>query len=340
MSTLVTGGSGFIGTQLVQLLLARGETVRILDHQPGPPGTVSFLGDIRDRELSARAVSGVDLIYHLAAEHRDDVRPISLYDDVNVEATRHLLDAASTAGTARFVFASSVAVYGLAAGIPSEDAIATPFNDYGRTKLEAERLVRTWAVGHPARRAIIVRPSVVFGEDNRGNVHTLLDQISRDRFIMVGRGENRKSMAYVKNVAEFFGYVAKLPDSEEIYNYADMPDLSMKDLFEYTCLAFGKPARRHRLPYGLGLSAGYVFDLIGALTGRRLPVSSVRIRKFCANTQIDTSRKDASGFRPSYTLYEGLARTIRHEFGVGQAATTAPPEPPRDTVNAPVERKV
>lgn len=330
MTILVTGGSGFIGTQLVENLLARGRVVRVLDHHPALPGAQSLQGDVRDRALVARAVEGVQLIYHLAAEHRDDVQPVSLYDDVNVTATRHLLDCAGRAGTRTIVFTSSVAVYGLAAGMPAEDTAPTPFNDYGRTKLEAEALVRAWADAHPGRRAIIVRPSVVFGEDNRGNVYNLLEQIARGRFVMVGRGENRKSMAYVKNVADFLDHVVGLPAPASLYNYADKPDLSMNELLETVTTMLDRPRRKLRLPYGLGLAIGHLCDLAAAASGRRLPVSAVRVKKFCASTQIDTARAQASGFHPAYSLHQGLERTIAHEFqpgrAAGRSATASPPQ--------------
>ena len=317
MTILVTGGSGFIGRALVRRLLARGETVRVLDRHRGPAGTTSIEGDIRDPALVERAVEGVELICHLAAEHRDDVQPASLYDEVNVTATRHLVEAAARAGVGKILFTSSVAVYALGVDLPSEATPPAPFNDYGRTKLEAERVVRAWADQAPGRRTIIVRPSVVFGENNRGNVYTLLEQITRGRFVMVGRGDNRKSMAYVENLADFLIHVAGLPDPAPVYNYADKPDLSMRELIGLARTLLGRPPPRLRLPYPLGLAAGHACDLIAAATGRRLPVSAIRVRKFCANTRIATTCRDLSGFRPAYSLREGLERMIRHEFGPG-----------------------
>lgn len=327
MTTLVTGGSGFIGTQLVHSLLARGEEVRVLDHNPALPGATSFRGDLRERDLVERAVEGATLIYHLAAEHRDNVQPVSLYDEINVDATRHLAEAAARAGVRTIVFTSSVAVYGLDVGIPSEDTPPQPFNDYGRTKLEAEQVIRGWADAAPGRRAIIVRPSVVFGENNRGNVYNLLDQITRGRFVMVGRGENRKSMAYVRNLVDFLIYVAGRPDPKPVYNYADKPDLSMNELILFARRLLDQPPPRLRLPYAIGLAAGYAFDLVAAVSGWRLPVSAIRVRKFCASTQVATAYKDSSGFRPAYSLQEGLERMIRHEFGAGRADFyQAPPD--------------
>ncbi len=193
MRVLVTGGSGFIGSRLVADLLKGGHSVLILDkvvsaHYPD----LCQIGDVRDREAVSRAVKDVDLVYHLAAEHRDDVRPISLYYEVNVEGTKILTDACIVSGVKHIIFTSSVAIYGLNAGIPSETTPPDPFNDYGRSKLQAEEILRQWRTEDLSRCLTIIRPSVVFGEGNRGNVFNLVRQINSGRFVMVGKGKNQK----------------------------------------------------------------------------------------------------------------------------------------------------
>ena len=101
------------------------------------------------------------------------------------------------------VFTSSVAVYGFAAPDTDEKGPLHPFNDYGRTKMEAEEVYQEWLKGGTGRMLTIVRPTVVFGPRNRGNVYNLLRQMASGRFAMVGSGKNVKSMAFVENVASF-----------------------------------------------------------------------------------------------------------------------------------------
>lgn len=316
MKILVTGGSGFIGSRLVDELLLTGSEIRILDKVPSrhhPEATM--VGDIRHIDVVSSACEGIATIYHLAAEHRDDVSPSSLYWDVNVEGAKNLVSAAKRAGARRIVFTSTVAVYGLQNPTAREDAEPNPFNEYGRSKLGAERVLLEWAREEPNRSLSIVRPCVVFGEGNRGNVHNLLTQIRSGRFIMIGTGENRKSMAYVGNIARF---LAELCDSEpgiSILNYADKPDMSMRELVAFARKQFGMSVSTGMsLPFWAGLLVGYSFDAVSFFARKTLPVSSVRVKKFCAETTVSTARLDAWNFVRPYNLQEGLERMIRADF--------------------------
>ena len=93
-------------------------------------------------------------------------------------------------------------MYGLNT-LANEEAEPRPFNDYGRTKFAAEKVLKEWQAGFSDRSLTIVRPTVIFGEKNRGNVYNLLKQIAHGPFVMIGNGKNKKAMAYVGNVADF-----------------------------------------------------------------------------------------------------------------------------------------
>ncbi|MBU1568073.1 MAG: NAD-dependent epimerase/dehydratase family protein [Proteobacteria bacterium] len=317
MKILVTGGSGFIGTRLVGELLEGGHEVRILDKVPSTHySNICQVGDVRDLKAVDMAVRGVDIVYHLAAEHRDDVRPISLYYEVNVDGTQNLANACAANGVHRFIFASSVAVYGLNAGSPSEDNPTNPFNEYSRSKLQGENVLKQWAGENPGASLTIVRPTVVFGEGNRGNVYNLVKQIASGRFIMVGNGDNRKSMAYIGNISAFFKYIgeAKLTGIK-IFNYVDKPDLSMNELVGSVRNFIGKPSKRFpRLPYGLGMLGGFCFDMISTLTGKKFPISCIRVKKFCADTTVSIGALKETDFVPPYSINKGIEFFLNNEF--------------------------
>jgi nucleoside-diphosphate-sugar epimerase len=312
----IVGGSGFIGTAVAQRLRRDGRAFRIVDIQDSatfPEHRVH--GDIRDLSGLAQAVRG-DALIHLAAVHRDDVSPRSLYDDVNVAGTRNVCAAAERAGINRIVFASSVAVYGFAPPGTDETGTRAPFNDYGRTKAEAEDVLRAWQAAAPHLRSLtLVRPTVVFGPGNRGNVYNLLRQIATGRFIMIGSGTNTKSMAYVGNVADFFCHCLGLGPGVHVFNYTDGPDLSMNQLVRMVRRElFGKNDVGLRMPLALGLGLGRVADVVAAVTRRRLPVSWIRVKKFASTTSFASARKDALGFRPITTLEMALRLTLDAEF--------------------------
>lgn len=161
----------------------------------------------------------------------------------------------------------------------------------------------------------IVRPTVIFGEKNKGNVYNLLGQIASDRFIMVGNGKNKKSMGYVLNLSRFLTILAQINPGRHAYNYADKPDLSTEELVTTALKAFGKGHRiNFRIPYAIGLLGGYAFDLLAKITGRTYPVSSIRIKKFCAETRVCAERLKEIGFIPPYSLTDGLSRMIASDF--------------------------
>jgi GlcNAc-P-P-Und epimerase len=320
MKMLVTGGSGFIGTRLVSELIESGHEPVIFDKAPSDihPGRV-VLGDVRDLDALTDAIKGHDAVFNLAAEHRDDVRPLSLYDEVNIGGARNVVDACERTGCRRIVFTSSVAVYPLRggnAGYPSEDTPPEPFNNYGHSKLRAEEVFREFAAADETVNLTIVRPCVVFGERNRGNVYNLLKQLNSGRFLMVGDGSNKKSMAYVGNIVSFLGKCLDFGPGVRCYNYADKPDMSTREIVEIARKCFGRTGliSRVRVPYGIGITLGYAADGVGRVLQRPLPVSSIRVKKFCADTTVSAERLDKSGFERACSLEEALVRTIKSEF--------------------------
>lgn len=161
---------------------------------------------------------------------------------------------------------------------------------------------------------MIIRPTVVFGEQSRGNIYNLLRQIASGKFVMIGRGENRKSMAYVENVAGFSEYSMNFKPGVKIYNFIDKPDFTMNSLVANVHLILGRSAKVGcRLPYAVGYLIGKSFDFFAAITGKRFTISSIRVKKFCANSVYNTAI-DKTGFNPPVPFEQALAQTVRYEF--------------------------
>jgi nucleoside-diphosphate-sugar epimerase len=310
----VIGGSGFVGTRLIAELGSM-NCVNFDLKMSHSFREVTRIGDIR--EPSSVVIDDTsECVVVLAAEHRDDVSPTSKYYLTNVEGTKNVLREMDKKGVKRLIFTSSVAVYGLNKDNPDEDHAIDPFNHYGKSKWAAEKEIEAWYEKDPNGKSVtIIRPTVIFGEKNRGNVYNLLSQIASGKFLMIGKGENKKSMAYVGNVVAFIKY--RLEIAEEgyhVYNYIDKPDLTMNVLLSFIEKSLDKKIPSIRIPKWLGYAGGFGFDVLSFIFRKKLAVSSVRVRKFVATTQFDASKVHSSGFRAPYTLEEGLDRTLKYEF--------------------------
>ncbi|WP_034284892.1 NAD-dependent epimerase/dehydratase family protein [Schaalia suimastitidis] len=315
MNVLIAGGSGFVGSRLIPELRQRGHNVRCYDLVVNPNfADITIQGDVRDVDAYTEAAQGCDTIINLAAQHRDDVKPIELYHSVNVDGATHTVEVARRCGITRIIFTSTVAVYGLDSGTSVETDQPRPFNEYGRTKLAAEEVFRSWQKETNGT-LTIVRPCVIFGENNRGNVYTLMKQIASGKFLIVGDGHNRKSMAYVGNVAAFLAHQVEHAQGYTLINYGDKPDLTTNELVTTIRNALDQHRFQNiKVPLWLGLLGGYAFDGLAVILRKPLPVSSVRIRKFAASTIVGTEQLEESDFRRPFTIEEGLRRTVRAEF--------------------------
>ena len=309
----IVGGSGFVGSKLISVLGSH--NCINLDKNKSPFfSSITKIGDIRnnDQILFSNECKCVIL---LAAEHRDDVSPTSLYYDVNVHGTINVLEKMDEFGIKNLIFTSSVAIYGLNKNNPDETHIHDPFNHYGKSKWQAEKVIKAWYDNDPKNKSVtIIRPTVIFGERNRGNVFNLLKQISSGKFLMIGKGQNKKSMAYVGNVVAFIkDKLEKQEAGYHVFNYADNPDYNMNELVSIIEEKMKLNIPRIRIPYFFGMIGGYCFDIFSKITGKNLSVSSVRVKKFCATTQFNATKAHNS-FNAPYSLKQGLDKTLEHEF--------------------------
>lgn len=316
MKILITGGSGFIGTRLIDELKKENNEIVIYDKiQSTKYPELCIIKDIRDAEALSKACEGVDVIYNLAAEHADNVTPLSLYTDVNVGGAINVVQAAKKNNVQKIIFTSSVAIYGLNRGTPDESMEAKPFNEYGKSKYEAEKIFLSWQKEEENNYLQIIRPAVIFGEKNRGNVYNLINQISTRKFAMIGNGDNKKSMGYVGNIAKFLSTLKESNKKLDIFNFAGKGDLSTKEIVNIVKSELDIDKSFPKIPYLIAILAGFTFDILSKITGKKFPVSVVRIQKFTAETTVSTKHLfEENGFKEPYSLEEGLRNMIKYEF--------------------------
>jgi GlcNAc-P-P-Und epimerase len=310
---LLTGGSGFIGSHIIS---AFGDTRFVLvdlePPQPLPSSCLFAKADVRDVKAMRTVFEThhFDSIIHLAAAHKDFGIEQEEYMAVNVDGTGIICQLASEFGVHKIIFFSSVAVYGDREEVTSESSSPRPTNEYGASKLAAEQVIIGWQKEEVSRCAIILRPALVFGEGNVANMFRLIDQIDKGRYFHVGKGDNIKSIAYVKNVVGATKYLFNhFNHGLHIYNYVDEPQLKTAEIGLAIARELGKPEPKS-FPRNLLLLVAKPFDLLIRITGRDLPISSKRVRKLGTQTYYKAEQVFAAGYKPEFTSQEGLARMV------------------------------
>ena len=310
----IIGGSGFVGTNLCNQLSSKQQDFEILDLKMSKQfPSKCKIADVRNLESLRQAITG-DIVINLAAVHRDNVIDKMEYHQTNVVGAENIALVCSEKNIKKIVFTSTVAVYGFAEPGTDETGIINPFNEYGRTKFEAEEKFRTWMESGD-NSLIILRPTVIFGEGNRGNVFNLFNQIASGKFLMIGSGKNKKSMAYILNLVAFLELCISSDHKYRLFNYVDTPDLTMNDLVsQVRGTLISKDGVGIRLPYFLGIFAGYIADWITRLTGKKIPISLIRVKKFTSSSEFKSNKHLLDNFVAPYRLSDGIKRTLESEF--------------------------
>ena len=297
MKAVVTGAGGFVGSRLVDRLVADGHEVLGVARRPLSPRpglTVHLLPELRGFQWEGLLGSG-DVVFHLAAfAHADARESEDRYHEVNVQVTSALLEAARRAKVSRFVFTSSVKVMGESSVRPFHEADPPcPEDAYGRTKLAAERAIAASGVSFS-----ILRPPLVYGPRVRANFLRLLRAIDRGVPLPLGSVRNCRSFVYVDNLVEALMHaaVAEATENQTMF-VSDGEDLSTPDLIRGLARAMAMKARLVPVPI-------FLLRLAGVLGGK-----TEALDRLLGSLQVDPAKLLASGWRPSVSVEEGLERT-------------------------------
>lgn len=318
MTVLVTGGSGLLGSHVIEALRARATPVRALVREAAAPvvsglGAEPVIGDVADPVAWSRATSGgVSGIVHAAAMVDQTAGPEAF--QVNVTGTQCAIDAARTTG-ARLVHISSVSVYGGSADYsPNHErrTEAFPFrpirssDGYARSKREAELLVRGAAEAGQIT-AIAIRPNVIYGERDRQFTPRLMRAVRALLVPVIGPGTNHLSCVYAGNVAQAIVAALAAPGAGfRAYNVATdaAPLLTMREFLTAIAQACEIRARFVTLPVGIARFA------IGIWSGPRLARAALGFITGENPWDSDRARQDL-GWVPAVSTRDGIARTVR-----------------------------
>jgi nucleoside-diphosphate-sugar epimerase len=283
-------------------------------------------GDLSDASFVRAAVDGVQAVFHVAGLAHVDERQHS-WDEFyisNVEVTRRLYAASQTYGVRRFIFVSSIAAIGVGSNARrlTEESLCRPTTSYGKSKLMAEEMLRGLASRGPPD-LVIIRPSLVYGERERGNFVRMVRAIGAGRFVLPGAGDVKKSVCYVGNVAHALRLAMTQPAAGgRLYVLSDEPVPTLRQLVEQISDALRAVGVSCRPVATLPRSVVYVAGILGD-AGRRLGVSvPLTTDQVCTlvrpvDCNADRIRREL-GYAPRVSLGDGIRRAVvwSHQQGL------------------------
>ena len=319
---LVTGATGAIGPLVVEALLAAGYSIRTFSIDPPsagawPEGVETLDGDITDRSAVRGAMQGVESAVHLAALLHVMNPPdhlLDLYRKINVGGTKNVVESAIEAKVGRVLFFSTISVYGDTSGrIVDETALPRPNTFYGGTKLEAEKMVLEAKdkTGNPV--GAVLRLAAVYGSRVKGNYRQLLTALERGWFCPIGRGQNRRTLIYDKDVAKAAVLALGHPAAAgRVYNVSDGRYHRLEEIMMAICRALGRTPPRFALPAApVRVAVGIVEDMLKTI-GLKPPVTLATIDKYLEDVAVDGRLiQDELGFAPAFDLNAGWADAVR-----------------------------
>ena len=314
LNILITGGVGFIGSYLCHALRAMGHFIRIVDVEKknGVSSDSDYvIQDILDRDRLIDAMGSIDLVIHLAAKHRFFGISTKEFFQVNEEGTRNVLWAMDAKGVKRVIFFSTVAIYGETNGPSDEGTEPRPNTPYGISKFAAENWIKKWASDSADKTAIILRPTVIFGPRNKGNIYRLIRQIYHRAYVPIGEGNNIKSIAYIDNIVKATLFLTSMDlKGVNIFNYADSPHLPYREIVDIIYSGLGRKLRRYYLPLTPAVIISNGLDKILNSTGVKFSLATT-IKKMNKETYHKADKIVNLGFSPDCTSEEGLTRMVK-----------------------------
>ncbi len=322
MKLLVTGGTGFIGSHLAEDAARHGAEVVVLGLADRPEeqanvrrleslGVRVVAGSVTDAELCVRAMGGVTHVYHLAVAMREAGVSDAYFEEINLGGTRRLLEASRDQGVRRFVYCSTIGIFGhRAPGITNEDSPLAPGNVYERTKVAAEALVREFH-RTTGLATVVLRPADVYGPRDQ-RLLKLFRGVARGRFPLFGSGSGRRHMVYVDDVVAAFRQACERNEAiGQALIVAGPESCTLRELIDAVAQACGQRRFGVRLPLAPMLALAAAVEDGCTAVGVTPPIYRRRMDFFHSDSAFDISRATrVLAWQPQVHLQDGVNRTF------------------------------
>ncbi len=319
MKILVTGGTGFSGKALVKRLLDLGQDVVALDYKEGiktdelrKAGAEVVIGSVADKDVVTRSTQGVDKVFHLAAAFRELNVEDSYYDEINVQGSRNVLEAAYKQKVKKFIYVSTCGVHGNVEKIPApETAAIKPADYYQRTKYEAEPLVAEYHA--KGMNTVILRPAAIYGPGDPERFGMIFRRVAKGKFPMFGSGKTLYHPLYVDNFVDVMvACMDEQAGNGEAYLIADEEYLAIEDLVTKVGEAMDVQVKIPHFPVTPLVVAGHVCEKLCKPFHITPPIFPRRVDWYRQNRAFDISKaKRELGYAPKVGIDEGLRRTAQ-----------------------------
>lgn len=325
---VIFGGTGFIGAFFAQYLLENRhmDKVYLVDIESiesknsefrkklfiNDPRMVFVQADVRNSLDAFIPPEEVTLIANFAAVHREPGHESSEYFETNLLGAENVCSWAEKVGCNHLIFTSSIAPYGPSEAVKDERSCPSPVTAYGGSKLAAEKIHQIWQASDSTRRhLVIVRPGVVFGPGEGGNVTRLVKAVLHRYFFYMGNQNTRKAGVYVKELCHAMWWVLQQQEAKEeyvsLFNMSMNPGPSIQDYVNAVCKVAGLRFYVPSLPYRILLFISYFFDTIVSPLGIKHPFSPVRIRKLVHSNNILPTYLIENAYEFCFTLESAFA---------------------------------
>jgi|TARA_B110000914_G_scaffold224379_1_gene242022 nucleoside-diphosphate-sugar epimerase len=305
MKILLTGSEGFVGVYLRKELERNDNVVYCIDRAE-VKRTNYFCFDLSN-EISSLAKllkdESFDLLIHLAAAKGDyNLKYDDFYRD-NVTASEKTISLVKVLDIKSIIAYSTVSVYGHDYKIKSEEADLVPNNPYGATKLESENIFIKWHNLDPIKNKLtILRPSVIYGENNFANMYNLLDQLNKKFPVSVDKGNYIKSMVAVENIVDITVFSINKLRGLQIYNCTDKPYPKLKEVIKYISEIKGFSKPKIVIPKWFAYLIGLLFECFSFLIKKDLGITRERIYKFTMPTDYRSEKLAGVGYIQKHSV--------------------------------------